>query len=232
MWVQTITRRKKPMDNDKKLPTYQAIKVIKLDLKGRIAPAVLGLVLVLSVAATQKVNAAATSTAMDNKTLTIPTQSANNITVAEVEKAQSQWAVGIVAIGDAYTNKGNYKKVAQNLINTLYAYNYEKGVVMFKPTKAKEIPFRSTKESALSYFVGGNKKFKEDKGFALHPWTKVVFHNDGMYFHGDMAIVMGMYDFTDDESKVITVEYTFAYVKTPNGQLKIVLHHSSAPFSD
>lgn len=78
------------MDNDKKLPIYQAIKVKKLDLKGRIAPAVLGLVLVLGVAATQKVNAAVTSIATDNKTLTTRTQSANNITVAEVEKAQSQ----------------------------------------------------------------------------------------------------------------------------------------------
>ncbi|MDA0912069.1 MAG: hypothetical protein O2809_11050 [Proteobacteria bacterium] len=76
------------------------------------------------------------------------------------------------------------------------------------------------------------KKFKEDKGFALQPWTKVVFHNDEMYFHGDMAIAMGTYDFTDTKGKVTTVEYTFAYVKMPNGQLKIVLHHSSAPFSD
>ncbi|WP_440993068.1 hypothetical protein [Cysteiniphilum litorale] len=220
------------MDNDRKLPKSQAEKVKSLDLKGRITPIVLSFFLVLGIAAMQKANAAATSTATDSKALTTLTQSANSVTVAEVEKAQSQWAAGIVAIGNAYTNKGNYKKVAKDLINTLYAYNYEKGVVMFKPTKAKEIPFRPTKESALSYFVGGNKKFKEDKGFALQPWTKVVFHNDEMYFHGDMAIAMGTYDFTDTKGKVTTVEYTFAYVKMPNGQLKIVLHHSSAPFSD
>ncbi|WP_119328560.1 phosphoribosyl-AMP cyclohydrolase [Cysteiniphilum halobium] len=217
------------MDNNRKISQVRKAKAI--DLKGWVTPVVLSLFLVLGIATVQKTNAAATSTTMDKKALTTLSQSTNNISVEEVEKAQSQWAAGIVAIGDAYTSKSNYKKVAKDLINKLYAYNYEKGVVMFKPTKAKEIPFRPTKESALAYFVGGNKNFKEDKGFALKPWTKVVFHNDEMYFHGDMAIAMGTYDFTDNEGEVTTVEYTFAYVKMPNGRLKIVLHHSSAPFS-
>lgn len=219
------------MENDKRAPASQVGKIKILDLKNNITPIVLSFLLVLGIAAAQKLNAATTSTTTDNKALITLSQSANSITVEEVEQIQSQWATGIVAIGNAYKNKENYKKVAKNLINTLYAYNYEKGVVMFKPTKAKEIPFRPTKESALSYFVGGNKNFKEDKGFALQPWTKVVFHNDEMYLHGDMAIAMGTYDFTDDQDKVTTVEYTFAYVKMPHGQLKIVLHHSSAPFS-
>ena len=154
-----------------------------------------------------------------------------SVAVSDVEAAQQQWAAGIVAIGKIYTEKGDYVLRAKELINKLYAYNYENGIVMFKPTKAKEIPFRKTKESALSYFVGSNAKFTEDKGFALQPWTKVVFHNSEMYFHGDMAIAMGTYDFTDAKGRMTTVEYTFAYVKTPSGQLKIVVHHSSAPFS-
>ena len=50
-------------------------------------------------------------------------------------------------------------------------------------------------------------------------------------FHNDMAIVMRNYDFTDSKGKVTRVEYTFTYVKTNKGALKIVLQHSSLPFS-
>lgn len=156
----------------------------------------------------------------------------NTITVAEVEKVQDEWGNGIVAIGKAYQNHGDYKQVAIDLINKLYAYNYEKGVVLFKPTKATKVPFRTSKESALSYFVGHNPKFKEDKGFALKPWRSVIFHNDEMYFHGDMAIAMGTYDFTTMNGQKVTVEYTFGYVKDDQGNLKIVLHHSSLPFDN
>ncbi|WP_018300082.1 hypothetical protein [Fangia hongkongensis] len=159
-------------------------------------------------------------------------QKSTPITISDVEKAQSEWAKGIVSIGKAYQDHKDYKEVTVELIEKLYAYNYEHGVVLFKPTKAAEVPFRPTKASALSYFIGGNKNFKEDKGFALQPWTKVVFHNSEMYFHNDLAIAMGEYDFTDTKGKVTTVEYTFGYVKDPKtGALKIVLHHSSLPFS-
>ncbi|MCF6766226.1 hypothetical protein L3V82_10620 [Thiotrichales bacterium 19S3-7] len=158
--------------------------------------------------------------------------SGNSVTVSEVIKAQNAWAKGIVAIGKAYTEHKDYNQVAINLINQLYAYNYENGIVLFKPTKAQEVPFRKTKEAALSYFVGDNVAYSEDKGFAIQPWTNVVFHNDEMYFHGDMAIAMGSYDFTDSNDKVARVEYTFAYVKDDKGQLKIVLHHSSMPYNN
>lgn len=152
------------------------------------------------------------------------------ISVADVMKAQDAWAAGLVEIGKVYSDNGDYQKVAKKLINELYAYNYEKGIVLFKPTKASEVPFRKTKESALSYFVGDNAKFSEDKGFAIHPWSKVVFHNDEMYFHKNMAIAMGTYDFFDMKGNKTTVEYTFGYIETPNGQVKIVLHHSSLPY--
>ncbi|MCF6776318.1 hypothetical protein L3V83_06990 [Thiotrichales bacterium 19X7-9] len=167
----------------------------------------------------------------NTKSLSNQISSEHSITVSEVIKAQNAWAEGIVAIGQAYLDHKDYQQVAKNLIQQLYAYNYENGIVLFKPTKASETPFRKTKESALSYFVGDNVKYNEDKGFAIQPWTKVVFHNDEMYFHGDMAIAMGRYDFTDTKGKVTSVEYTFAYVKNSNDKLKIVLHHSSIPYS-
>ena len=159
------------------------------------------------------------------------TKRESSITVSDVIKAQNQWANGVVAIGRAYINHQNYNRVAQKMLHKLYAYNYKSGIVLFKPTKAKEIPFRNTKESALSYFVGDNAKFKEDKGFALQPWVKVVFYNDEMYFHKNLAIVMGEYIFTSKNGSSAKVEYTFGYVKTKNGAVKIVLHHSSLPFA-
>lgn len=154
-----------------------------------------------------------------------------SITVSDVIKAQNQWAKGVIAIGKAYINHQNYNRVAQKMLNELYAYNYENGIVLFKPTKAKQIPFRHTTESALSYFMGDNMNFKEDKGFALQPWVKVVFYNSEMYFHKDLAIVMGQYIFTAKNGSTAKVEYTFGYIKTKSGKVKIVLHHSSLPFA-
>ncbi len=152
------------------------------------------------------------------------------VTVAEVEDAQKQWADMLIEVGKVYSEKGDYKAAAQNLINKLYAYNYEKGIVLFKPTKAKVYPYRKTVEGALSYFVGENPDFSEDTGFALAQWVDIKFKNDEMYMHGNMAIAMGEYFFTDTKGNVAKVEYTFGYIKDATGALKIVLHHSSLPY--
>ncbi len=40
-------------------------------------------------------------------------------------------------------------------------------------------------------FVGGNDTYREDHGFAIHPWTKVRFENVANYIHGDYAVAMG-----------------------------------------
>ena len=154
----------------------------------------------------------------ENITINIGNNNMNNpITISEINRTQKEWGAGLVAIGKAYIDHKDYRQVAIDLIDKLYAYNYENGIVLFKQTKAKEVQFRSAKLAALSYFVGGNKAFSEDKGFALQPWCEVVFHNDQVYFHNDMAIVMGNYDFTDSKGKVTRVEYTFTYVKTNKG---------------
>ena len=154
----------------------------------------------------------------------------NSITIEDVKNAQQAWADGLIAIGKAYADKEDYNAIARQHINTLYAYNYEEGIVLFKPTQARDEPFRNSKESALSYFVGDNLNFVEDKGFALKPWTNVIFHNNEMYFHKDMAIAMGKYIFIAANQQTVEVEYTFGYVKDGNGQLRIVLHHSSLPY--
>jgi len=152
------------------------------------------------------------------------------ITAEEIADAQRTWGDGIVTIGKAFTDKGDYVKAAENHLDTLYAF--ETGTVLFKPTKAADTQFRPTREAALSYFVGGNDNYNEDHGFAIHPWTNVRFENTATYIHGDYAVAMGNYFFTQLDGTEVKVEYTFGYIKGPDGKLKINLHHSSIPFSN
>ena len=154
----------------------------------------------------------------------------HTITNEAIVDAQKKWANGLVAIGQAFKNGEDYKALASALISELYGYQMDDGIVLFKPTKAAEVPFRASFESALSYFVGGNDDFKEDQGFALTPWKNIDFHNHNTYFHHDMAVVMGYYMFTSAANDLVRVEYTFGYVLDEHGQLKIILHHSSLPF--
>lgn len=152
-----------------------------------------------------------------------------SITATDVEQAQESWGENIVAIGEAGLESQEAAKFqAKDTLNTLYAF--DKGPVLFKPTKASEIPFRSTKDKALSYFVGGD--ISEDDGFALQPWTNVRFENYDTIINGDTALASGIYYFTSGETnEEVAVEYTFGYVLDEDNNLRIHLHHSSLPFS-
>ncbi len=155
---------------------------------------------------------------------------ADPITMAEVEAAQSAWGDGIVAIGATFTEEGDFSARASEHIATHYAYG-EDATILFKPTLAAEDQFRETTEEALSYFVG--TEGTEDGGFAIAPYTAVRWENNGTVISdsGDMAVAMGNYFFTGTDGAETKVEYSFAYEKDENGELKIVLHHSSLPFS-
>ena len=151
----------------------------------------------------------------------------NGIVEKEVMEAQKIWGEAIVAIGEAYTQKEDYKALAAEIVDTLYGY--DEGVVLFKPTKASEKQFRLTKEEAVSYFVTGI--VSEDRGFAIQPWSKVRFENAGIIINDDSAIAMGNYYFTDaNTEKEAKVEFTFGYFKDENGKLLINVHHSSFPY--
>ncbi len=152
----------------------------------------------------------------------------SEITKAEILKAQKAWGDALVNLGKTYTDGRDYQKAAETLVDDLYAY--QTGQVLFKPTKASDIKFRTTKEGAISYFIGHNKNFPEDNGFALAPWTKVRFKNAATYINGNIAMAMGKYYFTPQKGDTVKVEYTFGYVKNNDGKLKIVLHHSSLPY--
>jgi hypothetical protein len=149
------------------------------------------------------------------------------ITKAEVEQAQKIWGDGIVAIGNAYKNKGDYKTLAAAHVDRLYAY--DEGIVLFKPTKAAKQQFRLTEPDAVSYFVTG--VVPEDHGFALQPWSAVRFENAGIFIDSDSAVAMGNYFFTDaNTNKEVKVEFTFGYIRGADGKLLINLHHSALPY--
>jgi hypothetical protein len=155
---------------------------------------------------------------------------ANPITAEEVTAAQIAWGEGIVAIGEVFTAEGDFSARAAEHIATHYAYG-DDSTILFKPTLAAQDQFRETTEEALSYFVG--TEGSEDKGFAIAPYTAVRWENNGTVIDedGDMAVAMGNYFFTGTDGNETKVEYSFAYEKDENGDLKIVLHHSSLPYN-
>ena len=149
--------------------------------------------------------------------------------IQEIEKAQEKWGKGIVKIGELKDSLKECRMFTINFINKMY--DYENGIVQFKPTKASDFQFRGDVKAALSYFIGSDSDFSEDKGFALNPWVKVDFENNSINIINDIAIAMGNYFFTDNDGGKTKVEYSFVYKKNDIGDLKIILHHSSLPYS-
>lgn len=160
------------------------------------------------------------------------TQNESNVFIAEQEvlDAQKAWGEGIVKIGNAYLDEGDYKTAATEHINNFY--NYQESSVLFKPTLTSEKQFRTDFEGALSYFVGGNENYTEDHGFAIKPWGGVRWENIGTKIIGNMAVAMGNYYFTPAQGgDEVKVEYSFAYTKGNDGKLKIILHDSHLPYN-
>lgn len=156
------------------------------------------------------------------------------ITVAEVEAAQMAWGNALVAIATAYDTNGHAaaKALAGDVIDAAYAYDM--GPVLFKPTLASgELAqtFRTTRDGAVSYFVGGDSNFSQDSGFALKGWRSYEIDNAGIVITGNSAMSMGHVTVTDADGNSTTVDKTWGYVRGPDGKLRIMLHHSSLPFA-
>ena len=151
-----------------------------------------------------------------------------NITEDEVFNAEKGWCNALVEISAANMKGGQAaaKKVAENVLDSAYAY--DNGGVLFKPTlTVAPQTFRSTREGALAYFVGGDPKFPNDKGFALGDWTKCDVMTDGVLLMGNNAISMGQVTVTNKQGQATTVDKTWGWMKDSQGNLRIVLHHSS-----
>ena len=157
-----------------------------------------------------------------------------DITEDEVNAAQQAWCDALVKIGKVHKEGGDYKAVASQIIDD--AYDYKEGKVFFKPTLTHgKYTFRNSKAGALSYFVGGNPDFPDDKGFALEPWVKVRYDNagegnNGIQIHGNIALTMGNVYLTGANGKEVTVDKTFAFRKCSDGKLRLVVHKSALPF--
>ena len=154
------------------------------------------------------------------------------ISESEVLAAQQAWRKALVDISTTSTASGPVaaKALAEKVIDA--AYGYQMGAVLFKPTlTTTPQTFRTTREGALAYFVGGNPAYPKDTGFALKGWTKCEIANAAVFITGDSANTMGNVMFTDKAGKVTTVDKTWAFVKDDAGKLRIVVHHSSLPFT-
>ena len=145
----------------------------------------------------------------------------------KIIEAQQNWANGIIKIGELSSDRDSLEIFTNSFLDNMY--DFEDNQLLFKPTKASQIQFRNTKEKALSYFIGGDKReCDEDNGFALAKWKKITFENSQIKIIENLGFANGNYYF-ENNSMEIKVEYSFGY-KQVDSSIKIFLHHSSIPY--
>jgi hypothetical protein len=207
------------------------IKQLRVNLS--VIAATIALLVTLLVTAPSMADAQVSSTITRPVSLTPKTSVVNiSITESEVLAAQKAWGNALVNISTTYDQEGiaAARTLAEKVIDELYAY--QSGLVLFKPTLATgDQTFRTTHKGALSYFVGGDSSFPKDTGFALKGWRKVEIRNAGIFIVGNTATTMGNVSITDKTGKVTTVDKTWQFIRGNNGKLRIILHHSSLPYS-
>jgi hypothetical protein len=147
--------------------------------------------------------------------------------IQSIRSAQASWGAGVVAIG-AIADWAEAKTTAEQFIRDHYSLDSD--TLLFCPTKAAVVQFRSTLKSVRSYFVGGDTEHPEDTGFALEPWSGVRFENADIVFKGDVAMAMGNYFFAKVDGSELKVEYSFVYFLDTGNKVKIQLHHSALPY--
>lgn len=183
-------------------------------------------------AATLAVAPAACASANSAVTATSQVEASQMIAEADVISAQTAWGEALVKIARAHDEQGvdAARQIAGDVLDSAYAY--QMGPVLFKPTlAAAPQTFRTTRDGALAYFVGGNPEFPADTGFALKGWRDFAIENAAIHIEGNTAVSMGNVMLTDKDGNVTTVDKTWGYLRDEAGALRIVLHHSSLPFS-
>ena len=207
------------------------IKQLRVNLS--VIAATIALLVTLLVTAPSMADAQVSSTITKPVSSTPKTSVVNiSITESEVLAAQKAWGNALVNISTTYDQEGMAaaRTLAKKVIDELYAY--QSGLVLFKPTLTTgDQTFRTTHKGALSYFVGGDSSFPQDTGFALKGWRQVEIRNAGIFIDGNTATTMGNVDITDKTGKVTTVDKTWQFIKGNNGKLRIIVHHSSLPYS-
>ena len=154
------------------------------------------------------------------------------ITETELAEARAAWGNGLVAISIAYDDDGieAARAVADDLLDGLYGFEF--GPILFKPTLSGGAQtFRTDLTGTLSYFIGHNPDFPQDTGFGLKSWHDVSSDTASFFIEGDLALWMGWVRFTDRHGDTVKVDKSFGYRRAADGGLKLVLHHSSLPYS-
>lgn len=159
------------------------------------------------------------------------------ITVSEIMAAQQSWCDALVAISTAHAQGGlaKSKPLAGEVLDAAYGYQF--GPVAFKPTWAMgDTTFRDTREGAISYFVGDDPAF-DDPGFAIgtpgakrSPWVKCVPEIAVVQNFGKTANSMGWFHMEAADGTKSKVDKTFGFMRDDDGNLRIIVHHSSIPF--
>ena len=115
------------------------------------------------------------------------------------------------------------------MIDNLYGFNF--GKVLFKPTlSGGSQTFRTTKEGALSYFVGHNPAYPNDSGFGIKFWREINSDTAATFIDDTVAMWMGWVTFIDRDGQVTKVDKSWGYKLDDVGNLRITLHHSSLPY--
>lgn len=154
------------------------------------------------------------------------------INETELVKARTAWGDGLIAISKAYDDRGieEARTLASDLLDRLYGFEF--GPILFKPTLSGGAQtFRTDKAGTLSYFIGHNPAFPQDTGFGLKSWRDVQFEISAVFVEGDVAMWMGWVTFTDRTGDAVKIDKSFGYKRAADGSLKLVLHHSSLPYS-
>jgi hypothetical protein len=145
--------------------------------------------------------------------------------------ARTAWGNGLLGISKSFENEGigMARKVASNMLDTLYGFDL--GQVLFKPTLSSgSKTFRSTKEGALSYYIGQNSNYPNDVGFGVMPWREFNSNTSAIFIDDTVAMWMGSVSLIDRDGRVTKVEKSYGYKLDDYGNLRIMLHHSSLPY--
>ena len=154
------------------------------------------------------------------------------ISEQELAIARQIWGDALIAISKAFEEEGidAARMIATGALDA--AYGYELGPVLFKPTLASgEQTFRTTRDGALAYFVGHSDEYPGDGGFGIKGWRSVVSETVASFVQGDVAMWMGRVTCTDKRGDITALDKSWGYKKDEAGTLRIVLHHSSLPYT-
>jgi hypothetical protein len=158
-----------------------------------------------------------------------------DITPREVDEAQQAWCDGLLKISRLYREGGDYRGEAESFIDEVY--DFAEGQVFFRPTLAMAPQnLRTTREGAISYFIGEDDDFPDDEGFAKKPWISARYDNaiedsNAIQIHRNIALTMGNVYLRQDEvslgGKEVVVDKVFAFRKDQKGKLRLCVHKSA-----